>query len=142
MNLSEHTQAVVDLLGTAGVLVGRGVKPQGGGWTGAPGQSAFVPYAIVWRLGAKDVLHRDLDGNFDERRPSHHIRTVGGSQTEADDLLDDCIASITGSPIVVPGFDNVHLIYDNSIGDGRDDDVQPALFYTGFYFRFWTQEQP
>ncbi len=142
MNLSEHTQAVVDLLGTAGVLVGRGVKPQGGGWTGAPGQSAFAPYAIVWRLGAKDVLHRDLDGNFDARRVSIHVRTVGGTPAEADVLLGTVTAAITTTPIVVAGFDNVHLIYETSIATARDEDVQPALFYTGAYFRFWTQEQP
>jgi len=141
VNLSAHTQALVDLLNTAGVLTGRGKAPAGSGWAGAPGQSAFAGYAIVWTIGGKDVRSRGLDYQFDERRPQFHVRAVGADQTQADVVLDEVNAAIVATPLSVPGFDLVHLVFDTSIGDAKDDDVQPPLFYTGAYWRFWTQEQ-
>lgn len=142
MSLSAHTQAAVDLLNSAGVPTGRGKAPEGVGWAGAPGQSAFTAYAIVWRVGGKDVASSDLDRRWDLRKPQIHVRTVGGTPAEADDLLDDANAAFQSTPLDVDGFSNVHLIYDTSIATARDDDVTPPLYYTGAYWRFWTQEQP
>lgn len=153
MNRDAITQAVVDLLDTHGVLVGRGVKPKidpdrttlpavAGGWQGAPGQSVFQPYAIVWRIGSKDLTHRDLDAVYDERRPLLHIRTVGGTPSEADQHLDAADEVLATHPLEVAGFAVVHLIYDTSITATKDDDVDPPVFYTGSYWRPWLQETP
>lgn len=140
MNLSAHTQAVVDTIADAGIPTDRGVKPDGAGWTGAPGQSAFTGYAIVWRLGSRDVRHRDLDGRWDERRPMFHVRVVGADAAQTDDLLDDVIETVTTTPIVVADMAPVHLVYDSSITTSRDDDVPHPVYYSGVYFRLWTQE--
>lgn len=140
--LGPVVQAAVDRLTAASVKAGRGKTPEGVGWVGAPGQSAYVPYAIIWRIGGRDVVHRDLDGRFDEARPMLHVRTVGGDAAQADDLLDTVVGLLTSSPLEVDGATQVHVVYDSSITTTDDKDVNPAVFYTGAYLRFWLQEDP
>lgn len=140
IDLDAVTQAITDHLNDNGVLAGRGKKPSGGGWSGSPGQSAYVPYAIVWRIGAKDITHRDADAVFDEGRPLFHIRTVGGTASEADQHLTDATDALLQTPVTFVGASTVHLIYDTSITTTRDTDVEPNEFYTGAYMRWWIQE--
>lgn len=139
VNLDAHTQAVVDHLAAAGVLVGRGKAPDSAGWQGAPGQSAFARYAIVWRIGASDLAAPYLDGSYDEARPLFHVRTVGGTAAEADVTLHEVTTALLGQTIAVAGRRLWRVIYDTSITTTRDTDVEPPVYYTGCYVRLITE---
>lgn len=139
VDLDAHTQAVVDHLDAAGLLVGRGTAPDGAGWPGSPGQSQFAPYVIVWRIGASDLSAPFLDGDYGEARPLFHIRTVGGTPTEADATLDAVNAAMLGQTIVVAGRRVWRVVYDTSITTTRDTDVHPPVYYTGVYYRLITE---
>ncbi len=139
VDLDAHTQAVVDMLDTAGLLVGRGKAPDGAGWPGAPGQSQFAPYVIVWRIGAADLSAPYLGGGYDEARPLFHIRTVGATPTEADVTLDAVNTAMLGQTVTVSGRRVWRVIYDTSITTTRDTDVTPPVYYTGVYYRLITE---
>ena len=138
--LSDHMQAVVDVLTAAGLAADRGRKPSTGGWSGAPGQSAYVGYVIVWGRPSQNVGHRDLDGLYDRRRPRYDIRTVGGTPTQADDLRDTAVDALTAAPIVVAGFDTVHMRFLSGFDSVPDWDPTPPIFYTGTELELWTEE--
>lgn len=46
--MNDVTAALVDLLDDAGILVDVARKPDGGGWQGTPGASAYPAYAVIW----------------------------------------------------------------------------------------------
>jgi hypothetical protein len=141
IDLDAVTQAVTDHLNDEDVLAGRGVKPDGGGWQGSPGQSEFVPYVIVWRIGSKDRTHRDVDGNFDRSRPLFHIRYVGATATQADALQRDGDEALLKTPLPIAGVTVTNVLYDTSITTTVDRDVTPHVFYTGSYIRLWLDEE-
>lgn len=124
---STVTEAVHAALEAADVLVGDAEAPDGGGWQGEPGASAFVPYVVVWPLwsdtdGANDDIHADLTARYG-------LTAVGISRSQAEQLCDRARAA--SRTVVVAGH-RVWPVTFETQGDVRRDDThanQPPLFY-------------
>jgi hypothetical protein len=142
VSYSDHIQAVVDHLNDAGLNVGRGAKPAGSGWQGAPGQSAFVPYGIVWRIGAKDALDLSMD---DDRLTMANllifVRCFGGTVGEVETHLDAVHAQMLDG-LTVPERAVVRVYLDNGQTTTRSESTEVALFEAGNFYRLWTVPAP
>jgi hypothetical protein len=142
VNGSAHVQAVVDHLQAAGVIVGRGDKPAGGGWADVPGQSAFQTYAIVWRIGSLDVRSTTLTDQFDDEQPLMFVRTFGGTAAEADTLLDTVRTRMLTVPLTVPGRLLQRVWLENSQTTTRTDNTEVGLYEAGDFYRIRTSPDP
>lgn len=130
----EHKDAVIAALEAAGLLVGDGEKPDGGGWQGTPGQSVFKGYVVVYRIrggsrsGNLDDPHEDAEFIF-------QVTCVGSSPTLAESLADEAETLLKG--VTVAGR-SIYPSPDMNPGTERDDDVQPPLFYCTPRYRLKT----
>jgi hypothetical protein len=134
--VSDHVQATVDHLNARGLLVGRGVQPSGSGWQGTPGQSAFVPYAIVWRIGAKDAVNLSLDdASHTEGYLLLFVRCFGGTVAEAETKVDEVRAAMLDQSLQVPARRVVSVRLDNGQSTTRSDDREVGLYEAGDFYR-------
>lgn len=142
VKVSDHVQAVVDHLNDdqlGSLNAGRGVPPEVYGWQGAPGQSQFVPYCIVWRIGSKDAVNRNLDDVLaTEGRLSIFIRCFGGTVAQVEDHLDELHARML-SGLTVPGRHVVWVRMENGQTSTRSDDVEVTKFEAGNFYRLRTR---
>ena len=144
VRVSDHIQAVVDHLNDGQlvdpttdetVMFGRGVQPDGTGWQGAASQSPFHPYGIVWRIGSKDAVNRNLDDTLaTEGRLLVFVRVFGGFSTQADDVLDLMHARML-SGLTVPGRDVLWVRLDNGQTSTKNEDVEFTLYEAGNFYR-------
>jgi hypothetical protein len=139
VSVSDHTQAVVDHLNGRDVLTGRGVKPQGAGWQGTRGQSPFVPYSILWRIGAKDSVNLSLaDNRGSEARMLLFIRSFGGTVAEAEGQVDAVRQALLDQSLQMPDRSVITVYLDNGQTTTRSDDTEVGLFEAGDFFRVRT----
>ena len=137
MSVDTITEAFVDHVDASGVSAGRGVQPASVGWTSAPGQSAYVPFAVVWRIGSQDVRQWYLEGGFDEWRVMMFVRCFGASPVQADQTMQTVRDQVLTIPIVVPGFRTVRVWLDNSQTTTKSEDVEVPTFEAGDFYRLW-----
>lgn len=131
-----HTDAVVTLLETAGVLVGRGEKPGGGGWQGEPGQSQFVAYAVLYPSpGHTDGDLCDPNEYLDY---SVQVTTVAATCDGANTLMDIVKTTLVGVRPAVAGRSSYLVYIDVDRPSVRDDAVAPPQHYAVVIFRFRT----
>jgi hypothetical protein len=136
---SPTTDAVIAALETAGLLVGDGEKPVGGGWEDAPRESDFVPYVVVYSLlgGTTDGTIADPD---DDAWPVFQLTSVGGTRGQAE-WIGDVARSVmlSGSLVKVIGTRRcLRVLIDVLGGAQRDDSEQPAIFYVPERYRLST----
>lgn len=142
MSLDVLTQAAVDHIGSAGVPCGRGVQPDAVGWTSVPGQSAFVPFSVLWRIGSLDVRSYYLDGRFNEWRLLLFVRCFGADAAQADQTLDLVRMRMLDQQLSVAGFSTVRLWLDNSQSTTRSEDTEVPMFEAGDFYRLWAVADP
>jgi hypothetical protein len=122
---SPHTDAVVAAIAPV-MLVDRGRKPSGGGWTSNPGTSTFIRYAIVYPSPGQP------DGN--EAEPleyldySAQISIFGASHSQVEAGRDAVSAALIGRRLVVAGRSTYRVQSPGGPPITRDDSVQPSLF--------------
>lgn len=127
-----QTAAVRTFLAAAAeVPVGHGVKPDGAGWVGAPGQSAFVGYG---------VLHALAGGRFDGSTEDPHaesmllwqVNSYGATQLHAEEVADAFRVALLQHPlppIVVAGRTLVWITSEVPAGTAREDPDQPSIWW-------------
>jgi hypothetical protein len=137
--VTDHVQATVDHLNARGLNIGRGVKPAGTGWQAAHGQSPFVPYGILWRIGAKDAVNLSLDDNRGlEAYLLLFVRCFGGTVAEAETLVDQVRAAMLDQTLSVPGRSLVSVQLDNGQTTTRSDNTEVGLYEAGDFYRVRT----
>lgn len=128
------TSALLAKLTGAGLVVGDGVKPNDGGWQGAPGESAFVGYVVVHPLFASDI-----DGTLDDPSgdvwPIHQISAYGESRAQCETVADLARTALLSGAFVVAGRNTGPLIVEAFGGAIRFDDVQPPLWQSADRYR-------
>lgn len=131
-----HSDAVVTLLTSASVLVGRGKPPTGAGWQGSPGTSAFVGYAVLYPFTGRDepaslaLPHGSFDFPF-------QVTCVGATQQQAEGVMDAVRAALVGVTPAVNGrtaFAVYQIPLDRPVT--RDDAMAPPVHYGIAQFRF------
>lgn len=134
-----QTAAVAAALDTAGLLVGVGTEPADSGWAGAPGQSLFRPYAVLWPItgGSTDgtLLHPDEDA-----QTLYQVTGVGSTVEQAEWVSDVARTTLTtpGAVDITDPSDTrvVQTVTVDTLGGcRRDDDVVPPLWVTADRYR-------
>lgn len=96
-----HTDAVVAAIEAIPLLVGRGIKPAGGGWQGTPGVSSFVRFAVLFPFqGTADGSIAEPLEYLDYKA---QINIYGASSTQVEDAADDVRAALIGRRLTVTG---------------------------------------
>lgn len=149
VRVSDHLEAFVGLLNDAQLqdswspapaVFGRGRPPDSYGWSGAPGQSPFQAYGIVWRIGARDARNANLDDvRGTEGRVLLFVRYFGGFPDQADELRDLGHETIMDGPLVVPGRHVLWVSHDNGSTSTKSDDVETPYWEAGDFYRLRTR---
>ena len=126
MMLDLHTTAVLEHLTDAGLLIGDGAPPDGGGWAGPPRHSEFVRYGILWRLGSQDERSLTLEDRFEVATPSFFIRVFGPDRTSTDEIMDAVRQRMLHEPMTVPGRIVHRVRLDNSQTTTRSTSAEVA----------------
>lgn len=132
------TQAV-SLLDGAGLVASPwgDEAPAGAGWQGAPGQSAYVPYVLVTRLGSADQLGFSFADVFDDFRPDLFCRYFAGTNVQADETAAAARTVLLGRPQAPAGFGTVRCWVYNSQTTTRSQNTETAIFEAGDFYRWW-----
>lgn len=121
-----HTDALEAALAGAGVLVGRGGRPDGGGWQAEPGDSPFRGYAVLYPgAGIPDGDLVDPREYLDYRC---QVTCVAGT-SEGAEAVADKVKTLVGQRLTVAGRSAypVDLTLDRPAA--RDDSVAPPVHY-------------
>lgn len=122
-----HTDAVQAALQGAGVLVGRGQEPPGGGWQGEPGMTAFKPYAVLYpSSGIPDGELADPNEYLDY---AAQVTCVAASQEGAEAVADRVKTALVGKRLAVPGRQSYPVYLTLARPAERDDHVTPPVHY-------------
>lgn len=131
-----HTDAVVAAIAPV-MLVGRSGKPSGGGWSGNPGTSTYVRYAVVYPSPGVP------DGN--EAEPleylnySAQINVFGVSHAQAEAASDAVRAALIGQRLAVAGRSTYPVQTPGGPNIIRDDSVPPPIFMAVVEIAFRSQ---
>lgn len=122
-----HTDAVAGAITGAGLLVGRGAKPAGGGWQGEPGASDHVDYAVLYPTpGMTDGDLCDPHSYLDYQV---QVTCVAASQEGAEAAADRAKAALVGVRLAVSGRSLYPFQLVSSSLAVRDDQVAPPVHY-------------
>ena len=131
---NDVTLAVIGVLEAAGLLVGDAVKPAGGGWAGAVGDSAFTPYVVVYNLVGGStggtLEHSDSDAS-----PTYQFTSTGANRAQTEMVADAARAAILTAAIELPGRKVALCTIDMLGGATRDDDEQPPVWWSPDRYR-------
>lgn len=137
------TQAVIDALTAQGLRVGDGEEPDGVGWQGPPGASAFLSYVVVFPLPG-GTRFGTLDDHEADATLLYQATCVGAARQACERVLDRCSAAMTREGL------NAHLagrritLVRHDFGSAqvrRDDEPEPGaprLWYATPRWRLWT----
>lgn len=138
MSIDVFVPAVIARLQNAGLQADAwGQVPSGAGWQGPPGQSEFVPYAQVTRLGSADQMSATVNDRFDDFRVDLFIRYFAGVAQDADQLAADARAVLLGRQVTVDGFSTLRLWVYNSQTTTRQVNTEQPVFEAGDFMRWW-----
>ncbi|RCG31985.1 hypothetical protein DQ384_05435 [Sphaerisporangium album] len=132
-----HTAAFTTALVAEDLAVDVGVAPEGAGWQGEPGQSAFVPYIVLFPSpGSTDGDLGDPNAYLDYETQA---TVVGATAGQVEQVMDKVKAALVGRQLAVAGRNS----YRVQLGEGgrpitRDDTVQPPEYYASALFRLRT----
>jgi len=131
------TDAIVALLEGGGLLVGRGAKPDGGGWQGAPGESPFTPYVDVHPVPG-GVFDGSLEDPYTLARTDYIIRSFGGDQRQCEWMNDRVHALLVSARLSMGERRTQTIRPDVAGGAVRDDTVQPPIWFAPARWRVLT----
>lgn len=122
-----HTAATAAALTAAGLLVGRGKKPDGAGWQGEPGTSAFRAYVVLYPdPGMFDGVLGDPWESLDYRVQAS---CFAAAQDGAEKVADRVKATLVGRKITVEGRGMYPFQLDGGSSATRDDQVAPPIHF-------------
>jgi hypothetical protein len=131
-----HTDAMVAALTDAGMLVGRGKKPDGAGWQGEPGQSEYASYIVLYP--GPGTTDGDLCDPHEYLDYSCQLTTVAATQDGAEAVMDIAKTALVGVRLDVTGRSAWPVYIDSDRPATRDDTVSPPVHYAVAVFRFRT----
>lgn len=137
--VAPHLAGVVDLLEGDGILVTTEAPwPDGSGWQGAPGQSAFIGFCRVADASGQPP-HGALDGVRSDRSFLFHIQSIGGSQAQATKLRDRVHALMVSGSLTVAGRELIGPAWMEQPGQTNPElDTDPAVYVGWDQYAVWT----
>lgn len=120
--------ALLSMTRATGVLVGDGDQPAGSGWVGVPGQSDFVPYAVMHPLSGGFAQGSLADPHADPEWPVQ-FSCYGASRSQSMWVADVLRPVVLGwRPTSIPGVRIRFVALDMEGGSRRIDTVQPPVW--------------
>lgn len=147
--LRAHTDAIIDALDAELKTFDSGAPNlneiaggQGWGWQGAPGQSAFKPYYVVYPL-AGGVFDGSLGCPDDDASLTWQVTCVGATRPQCEAAADRANEVLIGQPLIVTGR-HISRVWADMAGGGvrRDDLVQPPVFIATPRYRVESSPSP
>lgn len=134
------TDAVIAALANAGLLVGDAEAPTAlsgdrTGWKGAPGQSSFRQYVVVYPLPGGTV-DGPMDDSWADGSYVYQLSCVGGDRSQAEWVADKsrvAMKALIGA--TVSGRKVAHVILDQLGGAVPERDSAPTIWYTPDRYR-------
>lgn len=138
------TDAIIDALTNAGLVVGDGIMPLPdtadappvAGYTAGPG-SAFIPYVVVHSMPGGPVGGTIDSGNADVW-PLYSIRSHGATRSQCEQVADVARSVLLTARLVVAGREVAYRSIDWSPGCLRDDEAQPPVWFAAERCRFFS----
>lgn len=123
-----HTAAVAGWLETGSLLVGRGERPDEGGWQGEPGDSTFREYVVLYPSpGLTDGV---LGDPHEELEYMVQATCVAATQEGAERVADAVKILLVGRIVPVTGRGMYPFQLVSSSPATRDDQVAPPQHYS------------
>jgi hypothetical protein len=134
----------------ATVLLGDGLAPEAGGWTGQEaGSGAFKPYVVLTTGAGRKNLTEPLRGQDTSWRLSYTVRGVGANRQQADFACDAARPIFSGlqhfSALVGVGNAPWHVLKSEYVALGdvrRNDATDPPLFECVDSLEIWLDLGP
>lgn len=127
-SLRAHTDAIKMKLVATTIPVGDAIKPDGCGWSGAPGESLFVPYMVLYP--AFGTFDGTIAAGSDDASLEYQITCVGATREQAEWVADEAIAALVEQSVVIVGRSIMRIQLEDIGMVRRDDDVLPSVFFT------------
>ena len=121
------TEAVITVLTAAGLSVGDGERPSGGGWQGTAGQSDFHGYVVVHPVGAFDI-DGTIDQGSDDVWPLVQVTSYGAVRAQCEEIADDAREAMLTMPFTVSGRSLGRWRIDLVGVVARVDTEQPPIY--------------
>lgn len=142
MNLERQlTDAIVAVLEGTGLDVGDGEQPSSTGWSGAPGESAFIPYAVLHPISG-GVASGPLDGPHDDSEFIFQVSCHGATRAQCQYVADAVDPVMLSFRPTLDGWKVAYVDLDMHGGARRVDTVQPAQFQGVPRYRFYVTPGP
>lgn len=133
----EVTDALVGALVASGLLVGDGAEPDGAGWQGTPGQSAFAGYIVVHAISG-GVSRGTIDDSHADPEFPIQLSCHGATRSQAQWLADAARPVVLAFRPTLTTAKVAHVEVDMEGGARRVDTIQPAQFQAVPRFRLYT----
>ena len=131
------TAAIITVLTAAGLTVGDGKKPDGGGWQGVEGQSVFTPYVVVEPV-AGGVTDGSLDDPDEDASPIYLLWAWGRDREQCQWAQAAARTAIKTTPLAIAGRSVIRVRIDTLGGARRIDTIQPPLWQSDERYRIDT----
>jgi len=131
------TDAVIEALTDADLVVGDGVKPDAGGWQGVPEQSDFVGYVTVHSLSG-GVTRGPIEGINDDAEAPYQFSAVGHTRAQCEAMSDLAREAVLNASLTVDGKSVILVTVDMLGGARRDDIEQPPVWLAVDRYRVFT----
>lgn len=142
--LLDHLEGV---LGGTAVLIGDGIAPVEGGWTGGePGAGSFVPYSVVATGPAQRQSKDPIGHDSSSWLTSYTFRAVGGTRAQCDWTADLVREGMTGWKVkgldLGSNWSIVQASFPNLGPVTRNDSVDPAYWEVVDNLSLWLEADP
>ena len=141
--LLDHLEDVLTASSTA-LLLGDGIAPEDGGWTGGqPGQGVFRPYVVV-TPGTAGRNQQDPAGDSDSSwRVNYTMRAVGGSRQQVEWSGDKARAALSVLTKVQLDLDGAWTVqqarYETLGAPARNDSTDPPYWEAADGVALWLE---
>lgn len=131
------TDAIVFALTSAGLAAGDGEAPEDAGWQGAPANSDFVGYVVVYELsgGTADGPIGTPDADAETL---YQLTSVGRDRRQCKLVADQARNVLMSAQMSITDRTVMRVSIDMLGGTIRDDDVQPSVMYSPDRYRILT----
>lgn len=124
-----ETDALVQAVRDAGILVGDHERPAGGGWPGGDTTGDFVPYTVLYQ-GITMLVDGSMADRFADTIQEYQFTSVGITRASASVIADRVRAAVLNAALDIPDRKlQCPPSWERGQPATRDDDVTPALFY-------------
>lgn len=132
-----HTDAVAAAIAAIPMLVDRAKKPDGSGWQGTPGSSAYKRYAVVYPFPG--VPDGNISEPYEYLNYAAQINVFGATELQAEQAADAVRAALLGRRLTVAGRSTYRVQTPGGPNIIPDQSVAPPIYMAVVEIQFRSQ---